>query len=103
MVQEIKIINSRSNLVPLRGKKLGKAGERQEEVKAIVYWYYYPYLSLLFQHMRLRIWMLGVRVSAPAPAIDYIQFISFKLLICATFVLFSIKNDSVYIVSLSFR
>ena len=27
----------RSNLVPLRGKKLGKAGERQEEIKAIVY------------------------------------------------------------------
>ena len=37
MVQEIKIINSRSNFVPLRGKKLGKAGERQEEIKAIVY------------------------------------------------------------------
>ena len=27
---------SRSTLVPLRGKKLGKAGERQEEIKAIV-------------------------------------------------------------------
>ena len=27
----------RSTLVPLRGKKLGKAGERQEEIKAIVY------------------------------------------------------------------
>ena len=26
----------RSTLVPLRGKKLGKAGERQEEIKAIV-------------------------------------------------------------------
>jgi hypothetical protein len=37
MFQEIKIINSRSNLVPLRGKKLGKAGERQEEMTAIVY------------------------------------------------------------------
>ena len=37
MVQEINIINSRSNFVPLRGKKLGKAGERQEEIKAIVY------------------------------------------------------------------
>ena len=37
MFQEIKIINSRSNLVPLRGKKLGKAGERQEEIKGIVY------------------------------------------------------------------
>jgi hypothetical protein len=37
MVQEIKIINSRSNFVPLRGKKLGKVGERQEEIKAIVY------------------------------------------------------------------
>ena len=36
MVQEIKIINSRSNFVPLRGKKLGKARERQEEIKAIV-------------------------------------------------------------------
>jgi len=37
MFQEIKLINSRSNLVPLRGKKLGKAGERQEEMTAIVY------------------------------------------------------------------
>ena len=37
IVQEIKIINSRSNLVPLRGKKLGKAGERQEEMTAIIY------------------------------------------------------------------
>ena len=37
MFQEIKIINSRSNFVPLRGKKLGKAGERQEEMMAIVY------------------------------------------------------------------
>jgi len=27
----------RSTLVPLRGKKLGKAGERQEEIKAIVF------------------------------------------------------------------
>ena len=27
----------RSTLVPLRGKKLGKAGERQEEIEAIVY------------------------------------------------------------------
>jgi len=27
----------RSNLVPLRGKKLGYIGERQEEIKAIVY------------------------------------------------------------------
>ena len=27
----------RSTLVPLRGKKLGKAGERQEEMTAIVY------------------------------------------------------------------
>ena len=36
MVQEIQIINPRSTLVPLRGKKLGKAGERQEEIKAIV-------------------------------------------------------------------
>jgi len=36
MVQEIKIINSRSNFVPLRGKKLGKAREIQEEIKAIV-------------------------------------------------------------------
>ena len=40
MVQEIKIINSRSNLVSLRGKKLRKAGERQEEMMTIVYWYY---------------------------------------------------------------
>jgi len=37
MFQEVKIINSRSNLVPLRGKKLGYTGERQEEIKAIVY------------------------------------------------------------------
>jgi len=37
MVQEIKIINSRSNFVPLRGKKLGKARERQEEINGIVY------------------------------------------------------------------
>jgi len=44
------IINPRSNLVPLRGKKIGNAGKRQEEIKAIVYWYYYPCLSLLFQH-----------------------------------------------------
>jgi len=44
MFQEVKIINSRSNLVPLRGKKLGYTGERQEEIKAIVYWYYYPCL-----------------------------------------------------------
>ena len=27
----------RSTLVPLRGKKLGKAGERQEEMTVIVY------------------------------------------------------------------
>ena len=27
----------RSTLVPLRGKKLGYTGERQEEIKAIVY------------------------------------------------------------------
>ena len=93
MVQEIKIINSRSNFVPLRGKKLGKAGERQEEMMAIVYWYYYPYLSLLFQHMRLRIWMLGVRVSPPAPVIptDCVNLIPLKLLNCATFVPLSIK------------
>ena len=31
------IINPRSNLVPLRGKKIGNAGKRQEEIKAIVY------------------------------------------------------------------
>jgi len=37
MVQEIKIINSRSNFAPLRGKKLGKTWERQEEIKDIVY------------------------------------------------------------------
>ena len=37
MVQEIKIINPRSNLVPLRVKQLGKMEERQEEIKAIVY------------------------------------------------------------------
>jgi len=37
MVQEIKIINSRSILVPLRGKKLGNTGKRQEEIKDIVY------------------------------------------------------------------
>jgi hypothetical protein len=37
MFQEVKIINSRSNLVPLRGKKLGIAGESQEEIKAIKY------------------------------------------------------------------
>ena len=93
IVQEIKIINSRSNLVPLRGKKLGKAGERQEEMTTIIYWYYYPYLSLLFQRMRLRIWMLGVRVSPPAPVIptDYTNLISLKLLNCATFVPLSIK------------
>jgi len=30
------IINPRSNFVPLRGKKLGKTGERQEEIKAVV-------------------------------------------------------------------
>ena len=49
MVQESKITNPRSILVALRGKKLGKAGESQEDKKAIVYWYYYSYLSLLFQ------------------------------------------------------
>ena len=37
MFQEIKIINSRSNLVPMRGKKPGKAGGGQEEIKAIKY------------------------------------------------------------------
>jgi len=31
------IINPRSNLVPLRGKKLGIAGKRQEEIKALEY------------------------------------------------------------------
>jgi len=42
MDQEIKILNSRYNLVPLSRKILGKTGERQEEIKAIVRWYYYP-------------------------------------------------------------
>jgi len=37
IVQEIQIINPRSNLVPLRGKIIGNAGKRQEEIKAIVY------------------------------------------------------------------
>jgi len=37
MVQESKITNPRSILVPLRVKKLGKAGESQEDKKAIVY------------------------------------------------------------------
>ena len=69
MVQESKITNTCSNLVPLRGKKLGKAREWQEEIKAILCWYYYPCLSLLFQPLILRIWMLGVQVSLLAPAI----------------------------------
>ena len=61
---------SRSILVPLRGKKLGNAGKRQEETKAIVYWYYYPYLSLLFQPLRLEIrWSCKVfEGSNPSPS-----------------------------------
>jgi len=37
MVQESKIINPRFNLIPLRGEKLGKAGESKEDKKAIIY------------------------------------------------------------------
>ena len=45
-------------------------------------------LSLFTHSERLRIWMLGVQVSPPAPAIatEYVNLIPYKLLICATFV-----------------
>jgi hypothetical protein len=42
MVQESKIINPRSILVPLRGKKLGNTVERQEDKRG------YSILILLF-------------------------------------------------------
>ena len=37
IVQESKITNPRSILIPLREEKLGKAGKSQEDKKAIVY------------------------------------------------------------------
>ena len=53
-------------------------------------------LSLFTYSERLRIWMLGVRVSPPALVIqtDYTDLIPFKLLICANFVPLSIKLNT---------
>ena len=97
--------NPRSILVPLRGKKLGYTGERQEEMTAIAYWYYYPCLSLLFQPLRLRIWMLGFRVSRPTPAmaIDYIIIPLIILLKWFFFVQLSFKYGTISIFSSSFQ